>query len=65
MSVHSEKQRVKDRIDAQVGRLIESRSGRSQAMKDPDYLKIAFRNMSIQEILVSMDLRKMANARER
>ena len=56
----NEEQRLKDRIDGQVGRLMESRQQRVSAMKDPEYLKIAFRNMSIQEILVSMDLRKMA-----
>lgn len=56
----SEEQRLKDRIDDQVRRLMESRQQRVSAMQDPEYLKIAFRNMSIQEILVSMDLRKMA-----
>lgn len=56
----NEEQRLKDRIDAQVGRLMESRQQRVSAMKNPEYLKIAFRNMTIQEILVSMDLRKMA-----
>lgn len=40
--------------------MMESRRQRTAVMQDPEYLKIAFRNMSIQEILVSMDLRKMA-----
>ena len=56
----SEEHRLKERIDAQVGQMMESRRQRVAAMQDPEYLKIAFRNMSVQEILVSMDLRKMA-----